>query len=350
MIVGARYVATVTDRGFCAVWYSVLISLVSFLLTVPPTFSMLSKLATATAIATFISLLLSAIFIGVESHPAGYNSGILSNGVRQEGSPSVLAFPASSTSFVAGFNAFLNVLYIYTGQITIPSYIRDMKDPRDFPKALGIVTLLEVMIFTTIAVVIYVYTGGQYVTSPAFASISNQAFKVTAFSFMVPNLFFIGALFTSVSARFLFFNLPINRHKTSHNLTTWFTWGAIVAFLWVLNFLVTQLVPIFGDLLSLVSAFFNPWWGFVFWGLAILRFREVDMPDHLKNFGVTKNLFCAGVLLVFGLFVFGAGAYVSIQAINKAQLTWTQTSVQSTVNDVNGGLVDHIFTCQVASL
>ncbi len=95
---------------------------------------MLSKLGTASAVFTFVSVLLAAIFAGVESHPAGFDprdsyttpSGSIAIG----GVPIVTALPVAGTTFVAGLNAFLNISYTFIGQITPPSFIAEMKEPR----------------------------------------------------------------------------------------------------------------------------------------------------------------------------------------------------------------------------
>ena len=84
---------------------------------------MMAKLGTASAIFTFISVLLAAAFAGAEGKPAGYDPLKL-------GEPIVTAFPVKGVSFVDGMNAFLNISYTFIGQITLPSFIAEMKDPR----------------------------------------------------------------------------------------------------------------------------------------------------------------------------------------------------------------------------
>ena len=80
--------------------------------SLPRTFSALSKLGTASAFFTFISVLLAAIFAGIEAHPAGYNPGPNFydpvTGIHG-GEPIVTAIPTKGITFVAGMNAFLNI-------------------------------------------------------------------------------------------------------------------------------------------------------------------------------------------------------------------------------------------------
>jgi hypothetical protein len=85
---------------------------------------------------------LAAIFAGIEAQPAGYTPEL--------GAPIVTAIPVKGTTFVAGMNAFLNISYTFIGQITLPSFIAEMRDPREFPKALWIVTISEIFVFSII--------------------------------------------------------------------------------------------------------------------------------------------------------------------------------------------------------
>jgi hypothetical protein len=121
-----KYLDTVTGTGSIScrpVIYGIIVMLVCWLSSLPRTFNMLSKLGTASAIFTFISVLLAAVFAGVQKKPAGYDPILL-------GEPIVTAFPVAGTTFVAALNAFLNISYTFIGQITLPSFIAEMEDPR----------------------------------------------------------------------------------------------------------------------------------------------------------------------------------------------------------------------------
>lgn len=113
------------------------------------------------------------------------------------GEPIVTALPVKGTTFVLGMSAWLNISYTFIGQITLPSFIAEMKNPRDFPKALWAVTIAEVIVFSCVGAVIYAYTGNQYMTAPAFGSLGNSTNEKIAFSFMIPTLIFLGVLYAS---------------------------------------------------------------------------------------------------------------------------------------------------------
>jgi len=266
-------------------------------------------------------------------------------------------------------SAFLNISYTFIGQITLPSFIAEMKDPRDFPKALWAVTICEIILFGLVGSIVYAYTGTSrllrlpylpyvperiwkhkllrcifigvmsnrtldYNTAPAFGSLGNEVFKKVSFSFMIPTLIFLGVLYASVSARFIFFRIfEGTRHKSSHTVIGWASWAGILGVTWLGAFIIAEVIPFFSDLLSLMSSLFDSFFGFIFWGVAYIRMRRADGGvDWLKEQSVygysmlALNIF----IIAIGVFFLGAGTY---------------TSVQSIINSYAAGAVGGVFTC-----
>jgi len=285
-------------------------AVISWICSMPRTFDTLSKLATLSAFFTFVSVLLAAIFAAVEAEPAGYDPSKPID---------VLVIPAAGTSFVAGMNAFMNISYTFVGQITIPSFIAEMKEPKDFPKALWAVTIAEVILFSLVGGIVYGYTGTTYNTAPAFGSLGNETYKIVSFSFMIPTLIFLGVLYASVSARFLFFRIFAGTHHLGNNTAVgWITWAALLACTWVLAFIIAEVIPFFSDLLSLMSSLFDSFFGFIFWGVAYIRMRRADYGSgYITSRGIRS---IAGfvfnvVLILIGLLFLTAGTYASVESI-----------------------------------
>lgn len=324
-------------HSVCTVGFAAIGAVISWVCSMPRTFNTLSKLAAASAVFTFISVILAAAFAGAEGKhgTAGYNPDpnfINADGKNIGGEPLVLAIPLAGTTFVSGMNAFLNIAYTFIGQITLPSFIAEMKNPYDFRKALWLVTICEIVVFCLVGGIgafpffgwleylltkgpVYGYTGTQYNTAPAFGSLGNEIYKKVSFSFMVPTLIFLGVLYASVSARFLFFRIfEGTRHKTSHTVVGWATWAGILALTWIMAFIIAEVIPFFADLLSLMSSLFDSFFGWIFWGVAYLRMRRADLgPDFYKKrgirgwIGLVVNIF----IILVGIFFLGAGTYVS---------------------------------------
>lgn len=124
-------------------------------------------------------------------------------------------------------------------QLTSPS--------SEFPKALWACTIGEIIVFSVVGAVIYAFTGNQYVTAPAFGSL-NPVYKKIAFSFMVPTIVFLGCLYASVTARFVFFRLFRNsKHMSSHTIVGWGSWAAILLVTWIAAFIIANVIPFFSS-------------------------------------------------------------------------------------------------------
>ncbi|KAK5044605.1 hypothetical protein LTR84_010619 [Exophiala bonariae] len=344
VLVISRYLNTMSGHSVCTVGFAAIGAIISWVCSMPRTFNTLSKLAAASAVFTFISVILAAAFAGAEGKhgTAGYNPDpnfINAAGKNIGGEPLVLAIPLAGTTFVSGMNAFLNIAYTFIGQITLPSFIAEMKNPYDFRKALWLVTICEIVVFCLVGGIVYGYTGTQYNTAPAFGSLGNEIYKKVSFSFMVPTLIFLGVLYASVSARFLFFRIfEGTRHKTSHTVVGWATWAGILAVTWVMAFIIAEVIPFFADLLSLMSSLFDSFFGWIFWGVAYLRMRKADLgPGFYKKRGIRGWVgFIVNIFIILvGVFFLGAGTYASVDSI---------------ILDYDAGNVKGVFTCADNSL
>ncbi|GAW00645.1 neutral amino acid permease [Lentinula edodes] len=253
------------------------------------------------------------------THPFGYIAG-------QE--PLVTAIPIPGTSYVAGMSAFLNITYTFVGQVMIPTFIAEMENPKDFPKALWAVTIAEAVIYTICGAVVYHFVGNQYVTAPAFGSLT-QTYKIIAFSFAVPTIIFLGALYSNVAARFVFFRLfRESRHRHSNTIVGWAVWVALVAATWVLAWIIGEVIPFFSDMLSLMSSLFDGWFGFIFWAMAYLTLY----PGKSKWDGPLRS----AETLVNYFFIL-LGAYITVAG--------TYTSVESIIQSYQARAVAGVFTC-----
>jgi hypothetical protein len=144
--------------------------------------------------------------------------------------------------------------------------------------------------------------------------LGNEVYAKVAFSFMIPTLLFLGVLYASVSARFVFFRVfEGSRHKSSHTVLGWAAWAGILALTWILAFIIAEVIPFFADLLALMSSLFDSFFGWIFWGVAYLRMRRADHgPNFYKIrgwrgwFGASMNVF----IILVGIYFLGVGTYV----------------------------------------
>ncbi|KAI0743430.1 transmembrane amino acid transporter protein-domain-containing protein [Daedaleopsis nitida] len=303
-LVGAKVLNTLTGSALCTVAFSAITAIICFFISLPRPLSHLSALGTFSAATMGIAVLLAIVFAGVQDHPFGYIAG-------EE--PIVHLFAPKGTTYVAGMSAFLNILYTFVGQITLPSFIAEMENPKDFPKALWAVTIAEIVTFTLCGALMYHWVGNQYMTAPAFGSL-QEPYKKIAFAFAIPTIVFLGSLYASVSARFVFFRIFRNsRHLHSNTVLGWAVWVAIIAAVWVLAFVIAEVIPFFSDMLSLMSSLFDGWFGFIFWGLAYLSLHPGQ--ERWKGPWRTAETLLNYGLILFGFYVLVAGTYTSIASI-----------------------------------
>ncbi|KAJ5129061.1 hypothetical protein N7448_002773 [Penicillium atrosanguineum] len=294
-----------TDHSVCTITFAFITAMACFVCSLPRTFSGLSKIATFSAIFTFISILLVVVFAGI---------GFPYTGGKPVEDPIVRIIPAPGTSFAAGLGAFLNISFVFIGQITLPSFIAEMKEPKDFWKSVTVVTIAEIVLFSVIGALVYAFTGSQYIQDMAFSSLGNDLYMKVSFSFMVPTLLFLGVLYASVSARFIFFRLfDGTDHVGNHTFVGWASWAAILLVLWILAWVVAEVIPFFNSLLSIMGSVFGSFFGFIFWGVAGLRLSHADYGSGFyktRGFRGWVDLFAHVSLILIGLFFLGPGTYV----------------------------------------
>lgn len=80
-------------------------------------------------------------------------------------------------SLPTAFNSMSNVVFAYAGHLAWVSFISELRDPREFPKALLVQQAFMIIGYIVVSVVIYRY-GGQDVASPALSSTSKTVAKV----------------------------------------------------------------------------------------------------------------------------------------------------------------------------
>lgn len=147
---------------------------------------------------------------------------------------------------------------------------------------------------------------------------------------MIPTLIFLGVLYASVSARFLFFRIFENsRHKSNHTVVGWASWAGILAATWILAFIIAEVIPFFSDLLALMSSLFDSFFGWIFWGVAYMRMRRAEFGPQWyssRGFrgwtGMLVNVF----IIIVGLVFLGPGTYVSLYTHEY----WSSTILTST--------------------
>ena len=118
------------------------------------------------------------------------------------------------------------------------------------------------------AIICYRYAGPT-VASPALGSTSILLRKI-GYGIAIPTIVVAGVINGHVAAKCIYVRLYRGTDKMGQR--TWRSfglWAGIVAILWVAAWIIAEAIPIFNDLLGLISALFASWFTYglsgVFW-------------------------------------------------------------------------------------
>jgi hypothetical protein len=120
-LTGSQIFNELSDHGACTIVFSMVMVIICFLLTLPRKLDNVALLGIVSAISMGIAILLTMIFSGIQ----GRNPVTLEAGTPVR----ITAFAPPGTTFVDGFNAFLNIVFTWVGQICYPSFIAGELSP-----------------------------------------------------------------------------------------------------------------------------------------------------------------------------------------------------------------------------
>lgn len=149
--------------------------------------------------------------------------------------------------------------------------IAELKDPRDFPKALSLLQCIDISIYLVAAVVIYCYAGAD-VASPALGSASPLIAKIT-YGIALPTvclpwkkgartstepltcaqIIIAGVINAHIACKSIYtrvFAGTDRMHK--RDMMAVGSWIGIALSLWVVAWIIAEAIPVFSNLLSLM--------------------------------------------------------------------------------------------------
>lgn len=205
-------------------------------------------------------------------------------------------------------------MFAYAGHLAFFNFISEMKNPRDFPKALYLLQAVDVTIYVLAGALIYKFTG-QYTQSPSISSMSITLQKVT-YGIAIPTIIVAGVINGHVAAKFIFTRLFRGSvHLHEHTLIGWSSWIALCAGVWIIAWIIAEVIPIFNDLLGLVASLFASQFTYGLSGYFWL----------FDNYGKWRKRPILAIInvLVFGLglAILGLGTYASVESIIVAYQT-----------------------------
>lgn len=211
------------------------------------------------------------------------------------------------------------------GHVAFFSFISELKNPREFPKALALLQICDITMYLIVAIVVYRYSGNG-VVSPALGA-AGPLVKKIAFGLAIPTIIIAGVIYGHVASKYIFIRLFGTRAMARKTKRAFFTWAAITGVLWTVAWIIAQSIPDFNKLLGVVSSLFASWFTYgtsgIFW-LFINKGRWFSTP--LKAGLMLVNFFLIGMAAA----ICGIGLYASGMAIREPMGvggTWSCTSM-----------------------
>ncbi|PYI03903.1 hypothetical protein BO78DRAFT_471677 [Aspergillus sclerotiicarbonarius CBS 121057] len=283
----------ITNHGTCSIVFGVVGLIVSYGCTLPRTLAKMSWLSLVSFISILSAVIITMIGLGI-THPGEMVQATV------------------NTNLYHGFTAVANIVFAFSGHAAFFGLAAELKNPADFPKALVLLQSIDITLYIVAAIVIYCY-GGSTVTSPALGSASPVVSKV-AYGIALPTIIIAGVINGHVASKAVYvriFRGTDHMHKRSWVAVG--SWAGIALGLWVLAWIIAEAIPVFTNLLSLVTSLFASWFTYglsgIFW-LFMNRGRWFSSPGKIAL--TTVNLIAIGV----GGCLCGLGLYVSGKAIH----------------------------------
>ncbi|KAL7271786.1 hypothetical protein RUND412_005437 [Rhizina undulata] len=282
-----------TDHGTCTIVFTIFGFLVSLICTLPRTMKMVSYLSIVSFISILGAVFITMIGVGVnDSHPELHS--------------------VSETSLFKGFGAVSNIIFAYAGHLAFFSFISEMRKPEDFPKALLALQISDTTLYCIAAIVIYRYTGDS-VTSPALGSTSPILQKI-AYGIATPTIVIAGVINAHVAVKYVYVRMfRGTKHLHSRSWFAWWAWVMVLTTLWVVAWIIASAIPVFNNLLGLISALFVSWftygisgyfWIFMNWGILLSNWKKACLTI------INALIMCMGIIIMT------VGLYSSGKAIH----------------------------------
>lgn len=217
----------------------------------------------------------------------------------------------ASPSFTQAMTAISSLIFAYAGTGAFFPIVSEMRDPRDYTKALALCQTVVTVAYIVVAIVIYYYCGSQ-VVSPALGS-AGTLIKRIAYGIALPGLLASGCLLAHVSTKYVFVRvLRGSRHLASNTPTHWVTWFGCNLGVCLVAYIMASAVPVFNGLVSLAGAMFGTLLSFQPMG-AMWLYDNWDGREHNGRWwcGVAWSCF----VIASGTFLMVAGTYSTIVEI-----------------------------------
>ncbi|CAG7963107.1 unnamed protein product [Penicillium nalgiovense] len=284
---------SITGHATCSIVFGLVGLILSLILSLPRTLEKMSWLSLVSFISIFTAVMVTMIALGVQNNGAAVK-------------------PVVEANLVTGIMSACNIAFSYVSHNTFFTFMAELKDPRDFPKALALLQSIDMTLYIVAAVVIYRYTGAD-VASPALGSAGLLISRI-AYGIALPTIVIAGVINGHVAAKSLYVRIFAGTDRMhKRDWVAMGSWIGIAFGLWVIAWVIAEAIPVFNNLLSLITALFGSWFTFGFTGMFWLHMNKglwFSSPKKIMLTLLNSLAICVGVILcVLGLYASGSAIH-----------------------------------------
>ncbi|GJD09200.1 N amino acid transport system protein [Galdieria sulphuraria] len=215
----------------------------------------------------------------------------------------------TNVSFSSCLVSIMDVIFAYAGHLAFFNFIAEMRDPKEFSRALFGLQVTDITIYLLTGTIMYAF-GGGHLTSPIISTLRFSTLRQIAYGLATPMIVIAGVIYAHVAAKFLFFRLVpshYSSHFRRHTYLSWIIWSTLCAFIWCLGWLISEAIPFFNELLSLTASLYASQFTYGLSGV----FWLFDHRGERRPLWMLLNIF----IVILGLVIMILGVYSSIVEI-----------------------------------
>jgi hypothetical protein len=285
---------TLTNGGACTIVWGIIGLLLFWIFDIPRTLLKVSWLSCASFLSITSAVIVTMAGVGARDPSQGH-------------------FRATQhATFATAFLSVTNIVFAYAGHVAFFSFISEMKNPADFPKALVLLQVTDTGMYFVVAMVIYAY-GGDQVDSPALGTAGTIVGKV-AWGLAIPTIIIAGVIYGHVASKYIYVRLfRGTKHMSKKTFLSVGSWLAITLTLWVVAWIIAESIPNFNDLLALISSLFASWFTY---GISGIFWLFINRGQYTRNWRKICLTIVNVLMFTLGAAICGMGLYASGKAIH----------------------------------
>ncbi|KAK8042440.1 N amino acid transport system protein [Apiospora phragmitis] len=294
-----------SDHALCTVWWGLISAAIITACALIRTLKNMGWITFAGFISLFVAIFIVTIGVTTRDRPAA---------APQTGEFELGFVAINYPTFVAGMTATATIFISSAGSSAFLPVISEMRQPRDFKKAVFMCMAIVLSCYLSLAVVVYAWCG-KWVANPALGS-AGDLIKKISYGIALVGLIASGAINQHIASKYVFVRVLRNsRHLQSSTITHWVTWVGITFTIGAIAFILAESITIFNYILSLAGSICFAPMALIMPGFLYLH----DFAAYRKGTIVQKTKWMLHIcLILLGVFVAVCGTYATVMSIKEA--------------------------------